>query len=60
VQAKEGDIFKRGLDGAEYIIKKIVDRMVVLESKDGKKQILTEFDNLRLKSFYKKLEWNEA
>jgi len=54
MKTKEGDIFKRDLDGEEYTIKKIVNRMVVLESKDGKKQILTEIDTLQLKSFYEK------
>ena len=56
MQTKEGDIFKRSLDGAEYTIKKIVNRMVVLESIDRKKQILTEVDNLKLESFYQKRE----
>jgi hypothetical protein len=54
MKTKEGDIFKRGLDGEEYTIKRIVNRMVVLESKDGKRQILTEIDNLQLKPFYEK------
>jgi len=54
MKTKEGDIFKRDLDGEEYTIKRIVNRMVVLESKDGKRQILTEIDNLQLKSFYEK------
>jgi hypothetical protein len=48
------------LDGVEYIIRKIVNRMVLLESKDGKRQILTEVDNLRIISFYQKTEWNET
>jgi|GEM_PF-798081 signal peptidase I len=54
MKTKEGDIFKRGLDGEEYTIKRIVNRMVVLESKDGKRQVLTEIDNLQLKPFYQK------
>jgi len=52
MERKEGEVFKRVLDGAEYTIKKIANRMVVLESKDGKNQILTEVDNLKIKSFY--------
>jgi hypothetical protein len=40
------------LNGIEYKVKKIVRRMAVLESKDGKSQILTELENLKL--FYKK------
>ena len=54
MQTKEGDIFKSVLDGKEFTIKKIVNRMAVLESKDGRRQILTEVDNLKLKSFYQK------
>jgi hypothetical protein len=54
MKTKEGDIFKRDLDGEEYTIIRIVNRMVVLESRDGKRQVLTEIDNLQLKSFYQK------
>jgi hypothetical protein len=60
MKTKEGDKFKSLLDGAEYAIKKIVNRMVLLESKDGKRQILTEVDNLKPGSFYQKMEWNET
>ena len=59
MQTKEGDIFKSALNGMEYGIKKIVNRMVLLESKDGKRQIMTEINNLKLRSFYQKLEWNK-
>ena len=59
MQTKEGDIFKSCLNGMEYGIKKIVNRMVLLESKDGRKQILTEVDSLKIKSFYQKLEQNK-
>lgn len=60
MKTKEGDKFKSLLDGAEYAIKKIVNRMVLLESKDGKRQILTEVDNLKAGSFYQKMEWKET
>ena len=43
---KEGDIFISALDGEEYRVRQIVDYMVVLESKDGKKQIMTGVDCL--------------
>lgn len=59
MQTKEGDKFKNAVDGAEYILRKIVNRMVILESKDGKRQILTEVDNLRINSFYQKMDLNE-
>ncbi len=53
---KEGQIFKSTLDGAEYVVKKIVDSMVVLESQDGKKKIMTGLSSLEIKSFYEKKE----
>ena len=60
MKTKEGDKFKNSVDGVEYVLRKIVDRMALLESKDGKKQILTEVENLRITSFYKKMELNET
>ena len=53
MKVKERDIFRSLLNGEEYIIKKIVESTVVLESQDGKKIILTEVDNLKIASFYK-------
>lgn len=53
---KEGEIFKSNLDGAEYVVKKIVNDMVVLKSEDGKKQILTGVSTLGMKSIYEKKE----
>jgi hypothetical protein len=53
---KEGDIFRSFLSDEEYIIKKIVKSTAVLESENGKKQILTDVDNLKIGSFYKKKE----
>jgi hypothetical protein len=47
-----GDILKSLLDGEDYMIKKVVENMAMLESQNGKKQILTEVDTLRL--FYRK------
>ena len=47
-----GDILKSILDGEDYIIRKVVENMAMLESQNGKKQILTEVDTLRL--FYRK------
>ena len=48
----KGETVRRILNGMEYQVKKIVEKMVVLESQDGKNQILTDLDNLTL--FYKK------
>ena len=56
METRKGDVFKSTLDGADYIVKKIVNRMVVLESQDGKKQITTGVTNLNIKSFYEKRE----
>jgi len=51
METKVGDTVRSILDGIEYQVKKIVERMAVLESHDGKKQIITELENLTL--FYK-------
>jgi hypothetical protein len=56
MKVKEGDIFRSFLSDEDYIIKKIVNSIVVLESEKGKKQILTSVDNLKIRSFYKKKE----
>jgi len=60
MKTKEGDKYRNAVDGVEYVLRKIVDRMALLESQDGKRQILTEVDNLRIASFYKKMELNET
>ena len=56
MQAKEGDIFKSSLDGTEYVVKKVVNSMVLLESQDAKKKIMTGVSSLKIKSFYQKKE----
>ena len=53
---KEGDIFQSSIGSGDFIVKRIVNNMVILESQDGKRQILTGMDTLRLKSFYLKRE----
>jgi len=55
MKPKSGDRLKSILDGEDYIIKKVVENMAMLESQNGKKQILTELDTLRL-SYRKKEE----
>ncbi len=52
METKVGETVRSILNGMEYQVKKIVEKMVVLESQDGKSQILTDLDNLTL--FYKK------
>jgi len=56
MQTRAGDIFKNLLNGSEYIVKKVINKMAVLESKDGKSQILTGIENLGIKTFYQKEE----
>ena len=51
---KEGDIFESLLDGMEYVVESIVNSMVVLQSRNGNRRILTEVETLRIKSFYLK------
>ena len=58
MKPKSGDILKSILDGEDYIIKKVVKNMAMLESQSGEKQILTEIDTLRL--FYRKKEEMKA
>jgi len=53
---KEGDIFESLLDGAEYVVKSIVNKMVVLQSRKRDKQIITGVETLKTKSFYRKKE----
>ena len=57
VMTKVGNIFKNLLlDESEYVVKRIANRLVVLESKDGERQILTGIENLGIRAFYQKKE----
>jgi len=47
-----GDKFKSIITGATYVVKRIKDKMVVLERHNKKSQLLTELSNLKL--FYKR------
>ncbi len=53
---KEGDIFENLLNGMEYVVKSIVNRMVVLKSRKGDSQIITAIETLKTKAFYRKRE----
>ncbi len=53
---KQGDIFVSLLDGMEYVVKDIVERMVVLQSRNGNRQIVTGAETLTIKSFYREKE----
>ena len=52
VTARGSNIFRSKVTGNVYEVKKIVDEMVILESLNGKSQVLTELNNLAL--FYEK------
>jgi hypothetical protein len=56
MQTKVGGIFKSLLKGFEYIIKKIANKMAMLDSKNGKSQIPTGIENLGIETFYQKEE----
>jgi hypothetical protein len=56
-RTKVGDKFKSIITGATYVVKKVEDKMVVLERHNKKSQVLTELSNLKL--FYKKEEKEE-
>ncbi len=53
---KEGDVFESALDGLEYVVKRIVNEMVVLQSRNENKQILTGVQTLETPSLYRKKE----
>ena len=54
MKIKEGDRVESDLDGKDYRVTRVVNNMVVLESVNREKQILTGMDNLQI--FYKKKE----
>ena len=53
-----GDKFRSIITGATYVVKKIKDKMVVLERHNKKSQVLTELSNLKL--FYKREKEEET
>ncbi len=56
---KVGDTFKSSSDEMAFAVKKIVNDMVLLESPDRKRQILTGVATLESKAFYLKKESKE-
>ena len=58
MKTNEQDTVKSLLNGKYYKVKKIVNSMAVLQSEDGRSQILTEVENLNL--FYKKKGRDES
>jgi hypothetical protein len=53
---KEGDIFENLLEGTEYVVKNIMNKMVVLQSRKGDRQILTGVEALKTNSLYREKE----
>ncbi len=51
---RQGDVCRSSTDGMDFIVKKIVNDVAVLESQDRKRQILAGVNTLKLKSFYLK------
>ena len=49
---KEGDIYESLLDGTEYVVKRIMNEKVLLQSKKGDRQIITGVETLKTKLFY--------
>ena len=50
----KGEVFRNTSDGVDFVVKKIMKDMVILESKDGNRQILTGVSTLALAAFYQK------
>ncbi len=53
---REGDAFENLLNGTEYVVKNIVNNMVVLQSRSGDSQILTAIETVETESFFRKIE----
>ena len=58
MEAKVGDTVRSILNGKDYQVKKFVKNKALLESKDGKSQIITEIETLKL--FYREKEDRKA
>ena len=50
----EGEVFRNTTNGVVFIVKKIANDMVVLQSQDGKRKILIEVRTLTSTPFYQK------
>jgi hypothetical protein len=57
---KLGEIFRSSTDGVDFTVKKVVRDMVLLETRDGKRQILTGVHTLTSTSFYLKQGGEES
>jgi len=57
---RQGGVFKNSMNGVDFLVKTIVGEMVVLESQDDKRKILTEVHTLTLASFCLKRTGEES
>ena len=57
---RQGEVFKNSMNGVDFRVKKIVGKMVVLESQEDKRQILTEIHIFTSASFYLKRTGEES
>jgi predicted aspartyl protease len=61
MDVNQGEVFKSSVDGVKFRVKKILRDMVVLESQDGKRQILTGTNTLTsITSVFQKVEGGES
>ena len=57
---RQGEVFENSTDGVDFIVKKIVKDMVILETQDGKRQILAWVHTLTSTSFFLKKGGEES
>ncbi len=50
----KGDVFRDISDGVDLVVKKVMNDMVVLQSRDGKRQVLTGMITLASQLLYQK------
>ncbi len=51
---REGEVFNNTTDEVDFTVRKIMNDMVVLESQDGERQILTGVQTLTSRQFFLK------
>jgi len=51
---KQGEIINESTNGIDFTVKRVVRNMVVLESQDGERQVLTEMHMLASSPLYLK------
>ncbi len=54
---KVGDCFTSNFNGVKYVVRRIKDKLVLMETPNGKSQVLTELSGLKL--FYKRVKCSD-